>query len=459
MADVLVPLAVLVALAVATPLVARRRGAAPSPFHPAVAFALPYAFITAGPAVRWLVFGVVPYGIHLDMLGRALWVAVAAQAGIALGCTLGAGTTTRLPRRWLALRQPRRFRTFALAAFGVAFALAAVALAARWGDLAVAGKLDAGAGDNLWVRVHYAAFLLLLALLPAVAIVDQALERRPLPRRSAIVLGSFALLCLLEGERDVALVLLMIPIGWAAARPGPRRRPRVGLWRSALRVGAAFLIAAVVLVGLEWARSGGSLSWSSQTASIAAKAREESVVQSVLGLGSNLFVTSRVVEWVPREIPHRWGETYLHTAANLLPSFLLPGLRYDSLLAWFKERYAPTSSSGYGFGMEAEAYLNFGLLGPVLVFALWAAALCRLFEGYRALPDALLYRYGYTFMLPFSLYCIRGDSLMWAKGFLYATGAVWLLARAAGVRRLVRHRRTRRPRATMPAPTVARAAA
>jgi len=122
----------------------------------------------------------------------------------------------------------------------------------------------------------------------------------------------------------------------------------------------------------------------------------------------------------------------VHTAVNLVPSFVLPEIRQESLLAWFKERYAPTSQSGYGFGMEAEAYLNFGFLGPVVVFALWAFFLCRLHAGYRALPGALLYRYAYTFFVPFSLYSIRGDSLMCVKGLLYSVGAVWLLARLSG---------------------------
>src|SRR4029077_13194471 len=104
---------------------------------------------------------------------------------------------------------------------------------------------------------------------------------------------------------------------------------------------------------------------------------------------SNLFVASRVVEWVPAEAPFEHGMTYVHTAVKLVPSFVLPEIRQESLLAWFKERYAPTSQSGYGFGMEAEAYLNFGFLGPVVVFGLWSFLLCQLRAGFFALPGAL----------------------------------------------------------------------
>ena len=448
MSELLLPLLLQATLALGTPIAVRLAGGRPGPFHPAVAFALPYALITTGPAIRYLIFGVTPYGIHLDMLARALGVACMAQAGILAGCVLGA-RWPHVPQRYLAARRPAAFRRLLLGTFGAALALAVVSLGARWGELTTIGKLDAGASSDLWVRVHYAVSLVLLALLPAVVVVDQRIERRILPRRSQIALGAFGLLCLLEGERDVALALLMVPIAWSTAGVVAARRRRIGMLRQTLRACAAFAVAAVLLVGLEWARSGGALSWSAQVSALGERAREESVVQSVLGLGSNLFVHEPRGRMGAAQIPHRWGETYLHTTANLVPSFLLPELRFESLLTWFKERYAPTSTTGYGFGMEAEAYLNFGHLGPLLVFALWSFGLCRLHDGARRLPQAVLYRYAFTFMVPFSLYCIRGDSLMWAKGFLYAAGIVWLLARVAGVRRLVRQ--TAVPRRVRPA--------
>jgi hypothetical protein len=324
-------------------------------------------------------------------------------------------------------------------------------LAGTWGVGRLATGLLFGVSPTDPVTLA-AVSLVLLAVMPAIIVVDQRIERRPFPRRSQLVLAAFGLLCLLEGERDVVLALLMLPIAWSTAGVLAARARRTGMMRQTLRACAALAIAAVVLVGLEWARSGGALSWSAQVSAISDRAREESVVQSVLGLGSNLFITSRVVEWVPQEIPYRWGETYLHTTVNLIPSFLLPDLRFESLLKWFKERYAPTSQTGYGFGMEAEAYLNFGLLGPLGMFALWSFGLSRLHDGARRLPQAVLYRYAFTFMVPFSLSCIRGDSLMGAKGFLYAAGIVWLLARVSGVRRLVRMTATpRRVRAASPA--------
>jgi hypothetical protein len=420
-------------LAAAGPLlVLRRLGRAP--FHPALAFGVPYFLITTGPAIRWLVWGVAPYGVKLEMLAPALVVAACAQGGILLGC--GAATVVEArPPAYLLLRRPRRFRNVAARACAVALGLAAASLAMRWGDLSTAGKLDYGTAGGFWLRLHYASFFLLLALIPAVVVADQTVERRPLPRLTQAIVGTFGLICVLQAERDIALVLLMIPIAWLAvardpAAPGPSPRPRrrrPGL----VQVGGAFAAVAVLLAVLQWARSGG-LRLSEQASALATTMREQSVVQTVLGLGSNLFVASRVVEWVPDESPYEWGVTYANTAVNLMPSFLLPDLRRESLLDWFKERYAPTSQTGYGFGMEAEAYLNFGLAGPVVVFGLWAFFLCRLHAGYRALPGALLYRYTYTFFAPFSLYCIRGDSLMCVKGLLYSVAAVWVIARASG---------------------------
>ena len=436
MPDIAVPIAVQAILCLSGVLVLRLSTDRPSPYHPGIALGLPYFAITTGPALNYLLFGLEPYGIHLEMLARALWVAVMAQAGIVLGCAASIFAPV-VPRRFLALRSPRRFRTVAMLAYGVVFAVSAYSLYQRYGTLVATGKVETA--EDIWVRLHYATFLLMLALLPAVLISDQILCHRMVPRRSQLAIGLFALLCLLSAERDLVLVLIMVPIAWAG-RSEQRLRPQRGFLPSALRALGVFVAIGLLLVTLQWARGEGGLSPSGQVASLSEKLHQESMIQGVLGLGSNLFIVSRVVEWIPTEIPYQLGATYAHTLVNLLPSFVLPQLHYESLLSWFKERYAPTSDSGYGFAMEAEAYMNFGLAGPLAIFCLWTLGLCRLFERQRIIRHAFLYQYGYTFMLPFSLYCFRGDSVMWVKGFLYASGVVWVLARISGVRTLVRRK-------------------
>src|SRR5262249_11293879 len=152
------------ALAVAAPLVLLGTRIRRSPFHPAIAFGLPYFFITAGPLLRYLLYGVEPYGIHLEMMGRAMLVAAAAQARIFLGCAAARATVFR-PARYLVLRRPRRLRRAACRLCLAALGVAAVSLAARWRELGTVGKLDLGAGDALWTRIHYACFFLLLAFI------------------------------------------------------------------------------------------------------------------------------------------------------------------------------------------------------------------------------------------------------------------------------------------------------
>ncbi len=412
-----------------------------TPFHPAFAFGLPYLLVTTGPAIRYLVWGVAPYGIHLEMLAPALGAALAAQTGIFLGCVARL-RWNRMPDRYAVLRRPRRFRLCVLALCLGIVVLNLFATAFRWQTLATVGKADLGGTVDVWQRAHYAGLLLLLALTPAMLVADQALERKPVPWLTRLVLGLFGLVCLLAGERDIALVVVMIPVSWfALRRPETGRGAGSRRLRVLLQGAAAFAVVAILLVVLEWARSGAGLTFSSQVQAIGQRSKEDSVLQSILSLGSNLFIVSRVVEWVPAEVPYEHGMTYVHTLVNMLPSFLLPDIRYESLLTWFKMRYAPTSDSGYGFGMEAEAFLNFGYAGPVVVFALWAWFLCRLYDGYRKLPGLTLYRYAYTFLLPFSLYSIRGDSVMLVKGFCYSAGLVLILARVTGMRKLVRMRR------------------
>src|SRR5262245_47933699 len=346
MSDIALPLGVQAVLCTAGILALRLSSRRPSPYHPAIAFGLPYLAITTGPAVNYLLFGLEPYGIHLEMLGRALWVAVTAQAGILLGCIVSL-VAPALPPRFLSLRSPHRFRTLALLAYGMVFAVSAFSLYQRYGTLVAIGKVEVTAEPDIWVRLHYATFLIMLALLPAILISDQTIERRIVPRRAQMALTLFGLLCLLSAERDLVLTLVMIPIAWTGSFERRSRRGR-GLLLSAMRAIGVFAAVGMLLVTLQSPRAGGRVSTSGHESSVSERVGRESMVQGVLGLGSNLFIVSRVVEWIPDEIPYQHGATYVHTLVNLLPSFVLPQLHYESLLSWFKERYAPTSDSGYG---------------------------------------------------------------------------------------------------------------
>jgi hypothetical protein len=57
-------LAAMAGLAAAPPVLLAQAGRLSS-FHPAVAFGVPYLLVTTGPVLRYLIWGIPPYGVHL----------------------------------------------------------------------------------------------------------------------------------------------------------------------------------------------------------------------------------------------------------------------------------------------------------------------------------------------------------------------------------------------------------
>lgn len=140
--------------------------------------------------------------------------------------------------------------------------------------------------------------------------------------------------------------------------------------------------------------------------------RDGSLVSSLLNQGSILFIDSHLSEKVPAELPYLQGATYLQAFGRPL------GFSDAAPLAeWFVSWYAPGSSSGYGFSLTGEAFLNFGLVGVPIVFFVLALIQRKLMNasGNADLPCYLSVVY-----LAALLYALRGDSAQIVSTMLYA---------------------------------------
>ncbi|MGK5443208.1 O-antigen polysaccharide polymerase Wzy [Micromonospora sp. URMC 105] len=127
-------------------------------------------------------------------------------------------------------------------------------------------------------------------------------------------------------------------------------------------------------------------------------------VQQTLNEGSVLTVDTTVMSLVPFMVPHTHGATFWHSLTALVPG--LDGVP-PALADWFVGQVAAGSGSGYGFTLTGEAYLNFGMLGIPVLFALLAAAARLLMNNVDRGPFTAYLSMLFVVSL---MYNIRGES-------------------------------------------------
>lgn len=140
-----------------------------------------------------------------------------------------------------------------------------------------------------------------------------------------------------------------------------------------------------------------------------------SVLGSILNQGSLLFINAYTIKLLNDSYEFFNGFTYLNSIQNLLPSWIY---KTDfNTLAWFKNNYAPKSNSGYGFGLDAEGYMNFGHIGVVCTFVFITIIQKITFMNFSSKD---FFKYYSVFFTAFTMYSFRNDSLAFFKGNLYA---------------------------------------
>ena len=208
--------------------------------------------------------------------------------------------------------------------------------------------------------------------------------------------GCYLFYCLAIGERDFIFTLLSIGIHWSLTRPNSRKQ------KMKLLLGGFLLTLGGTLIFVM--RDGAGLA-----------GEVGSPLTAILNQGSLLFVNTYTLHLLNNGTEYFWGMTYIYAFMNLLPSgiwstgFNLPG--------WLRQHYAPESTSGYGYGLDAEGFLNFSWAGVLLTFVglgLWQR---KIFNLKFARGFAL---YLSVFSVAFTMYSLRNDSTALFKGHFYA---------------------------------------
>ncbi|HVV76625.1 MAG TPA: O-antigen polysaccharide polymerase Wzy [Mycobacteriales bacterium] len=341
-----------------------------------------YFYLVAfGPVINLLIGQTAYFGTRLDEVA-------AASVGftVALGGLLAADLL--LPQRYnfdvSRLRQDISSRSYRRLVTGYYLAAAYMLV-----TLVIAGPVLVGGTKTDKVHAlhgHYIVLLVEAALLLMHFVVWAGRRERRAYTFNAIV---YLLYCVLSDERDFIFVAAAIVIHRALLSG------RVITYR-----GAAFGVGAVVLAGgLVSLRSGSPFD-----------------LTAILNQGSLLFVDTFVRSLVPTSIGYAHGHTYVTTLHNILPFHVLNNST-PSPTQWLVNMYAPGSSSGYGFSLSAEAYMNFGTVGIAFVFMLVGLAQR---SAVNSMDRSLAHIYRSMVVLFGLMYSIRGDSSQLLKTVFYA---------------------------------------
>lgn len=245
--------------------------------------------------------------------------------------------------------------------------------------------------------LHYAYLLLQYFILPFYFFFQRTKSSRILFLTNILI---YLCYCLIAQERDFIFIIISM-IFHANYRDSQFKQTTFNLIKRNWRFATFCVILLVTAFVLSIERSSG-LGYDSGAAGL-------------LNQGSLLFVNTQILDFVDSGLPLQNGMTYVYSILNLLPRWA-----YSTdfrLIYWFKDLYAPTSESGYGFALDAEAYLNFGYIGVPIVIFILAGFQKYLFNRIKSHP---FYLYFSIFYMATLMYSLRNDSLALLKSGLYA---------------------------------------
>lgn len=361
---------------------------------PLVAIISFYLFFTYGPVINYLVGWPIYFGIRTSYIPAACWNFTVATVGLCLPA-------------WLIRLDREGFRKTGLSTSSLQRILRPANLLMGMVSLGLLGKLilSGGGGPDkirnislvgsgphyvyLLVEVYLAAFFFSIG-----------------PRRLdkwlyAFNFCAYVSYCLAMGERDFIFTVVALMIHGALVRR-PSRRQNIVMLLGGLSLG-------IVATGIFVLRD------SSQAT--------EFPLAVLLNQGSLLFINTFVLSLLDGGTSFFYGQTYLNAVLNLVPSGL-----WDtgfSLQTWFHDHYAPGSTSGYGFGLDAEGYLNFGIAGVFATFLLLGLVQRFVFNSRHLREFSRFYS---VFTCGFTMYCLRNDSTALLKGNFYAIWSFCALA-------------------------------
>jgi oligosaccharide repeat unit polymerase len=122
-------------------------------------------------------------------------------------------------------------------------------------------------------------------------------------------------------------------------------------------------------------------------------------------LESNEFVSpiQTLMHYVTVDRALRWGWTYLSAPALFVPRAIWPGKPESLSVEFLRDVFGYTAMMGYAYTPITEAFLNFGWVGPFLIFSIISLLMVKLVRHADTLPG--LYFISFALVVDFN----RGD--------------------------------------------------
>jgi oligosaccharide repeat unit polymerase len=137
-----------------------------------------------------------------------------------------------------------------------------------------------------------------------------------------------------------------------------------------------------------------------------------------------LFAMGDILEAVPSKVDYLYGRSYINTLEIFVPKALLPE-RSLSGSQWYAATFHPIAFSlGYGFGffVIAEAYLNFGVVGPFVVLFGYGVLFSTLYHYFVRHKNNFGVLLTYCLLLPLAVTSMNDGFDITAKTVVLFTG-------------------------------------
>lgn len=186
----------------------------------------------------------------------------------------------------------------------------------------------------------------------------------------ALSLIGIALLGYLSGGKRIPWLVIAMTFAVIAVLHTGKSRMREKYWDTGL---ASPTITQLPAYYSEWVGYGLQPSDENKTAS--RKLLERTSLMHILGLISS---------YTPDRQDYLYGSTYRHVLPQLIPRFFWPDkpkshiATYELSIYYGIQREEDTETTTIAFGLLAEAYANFGLIGSVLLGCFWGVLLKKL---------------------------------------------------------------------------------
>lgn len=187
---------------------------------------------------------------------------------------------------------------------------------------------------------------------------------------AAISLGGLALLGYLSGGRRVPWLAITLGFIVIAVLHTGKTRMREKYWYD---YAPAPTITQLPAYYAEWVDYG-----------LQPTSGGKTVAQKMIERTSLMHMLCLIVDWTPSRQDYIYGRTYGYVLPQLVPRFFWPEkprshiATYDLSIYYGLQAEEDTNQTTIAFGLLAEAYANFGLVGAVLLGAFWGFVLRKL---------------------------------------------------------------------------------